>query len=231
MELNDALALRNTHVYLITMHGIYARNQAENFVIPDNVFVIYASKPGYKLASGFLWNDTGFNRITQSNSTFKQYLKGKIEGPEQFKKWHQHVYEPGDTIRNISFLPEKKRKPNIAAKFKHGYLQGVQSTNETNLQSIVNTAGRKDHITIVFVASCRAVQNYNYNIPRVNPLQIVSHQNYNLNNRILQAIVAALKNEKRKKVLALKRKRSNSNNNNKPKPKRTKLMTNNFVHY
>jgi hypothetical protein len=226
----------STRVFNIVMHGIYQQKQKDSFDLPNNVFVIFASRPGYKLHPGFLMGDADYERFKNSNDMFKKFLSGEIPGPRQFQRWRDHIYRPGDTIRNITFDgPSPTNLPILKKQFGIGYVgQQKIAPRQINLKSIVEQVSKKPYTTIIFVASCRTLENYTHPIPaivskvrykenqNVTGLKYRENQNYNLPTPKRVKVELALAKEKRR--VHKKRKRSPTPNNNQRTVKRLRLV-------
>lgn len=218
MKFNDVLSRPSTNVFNVVMHGMYMKDQSELFRVPDNIYIIFAGKPGYKLHGGFLFNDPTYDNIVRSNINFKEFLKGNIPGPRQFQNWRDHIYRPGSYVRNITFTSGEK--------LGYGIIGTRRITLQTNLQSIVKTVSKRNEKIIIFVASCRSVEGHVQSIP-VMGIRQKENQNYNLKSSKRRQINKVFKSEIRlptpSRSTSIKRKRSSHSSGSRTRIKRRRV--------
>lgn len=149
--------VNHSKILSVTMHGQYVDEHSNVFYVPNNTYVVFVSKPGYRLSSTFLSHP--FYRLIMSDTdTMRRFLLDELPGPAQFSHWKDHIYAPGDKIRDIKFVAGE---PGLRVKWLHTSVQSIQPTTLERilLKRISSVPGKK----IIFVVSCRSHKNtYNF---------------------------------------------------------------------
>ncbi len=145
----------DTRVLSVTMHGNYPQRPGERkrFIIPRNVFIVFASRPGYTLYTKFVGEQL-YRNITQSENEFKKFLLNRRNGPIEFSHWKSHVYLPGDYIDNMRLSPDTGSR-NFRIKWLNS---NNKNTSRTTLKMVSDTATKVGKNVIIFVASCRTTR-------------------------------------------------------------------------
>ncbi len=196
-------------------HGGYPEKfRNRKFTVPKNVFIIFASKPGYWLSDSFTDSES-YQEIVDNEEEFKKYLLGKRHGPRNFVNWKDHVYIPGDTVNEFRMSQFDR-------------LEFINKANRVfpNRKAILlSEIALKPYnsVVIIFIVACRHMTEYHNFYEKKNPtIWKRSPQNYNLPSSVVTPNI--LKNiRKREKMYREEHVYTPSYiDPNKPKPKRLK---------
>lgn len=171
-------AMRSSaNMYLSLAHGGYDTNNTQPYVIPNNVYVVYASKASRYLMDSMM--DDDFYRYFGSVPLIKKSIKdARSWKPEVLRGMFQRVYGPGDVIADINLTYKDTNWPGMGI---HklpiqpidmtGPSGGIFSGRTMNISDVLSVL-RFRTPTILFFVNCRGTtglstyyqrQNINYN--------------------------------------------------------------------
>lgn len=235
----------NMKIAVAIGHGAHASSQPI-VQIPDNVYVIFMTKPGYL---GHLQNTTGesFSRIFSSENKVKQLVRGNLPRAEMPSiviqkdwNWTQHMYSPGMMVHNhILELFDNGTNANrvryndiaglhiLGTRIK-SWGKGETKTLQQLMEKVSQDAGKKR--AVLFISGCRGDVNYSKQLTnealkinsRTGRAYLIGKQNYNITRTKLIHNIQNTENQ----VARYTRLKRIRNTNGSP-PKRARVTVNN----
>jgi len=208
---------KNHSIITVTGHGSLITTGNIEFKVPDDVYIVFISRPGYWLSLRLLAQSRMMNML-KSETKMRQLIMGKLSKtntPDIITKshwnWKNHIYPPKTLCPNMYFQIYDKSGTSVGNWYDNMcgiiYLENSGSrfghNQNVNLKDIVLQAPKKG---VFFVFGCRGDPNSNMK-PSFNKYgKFGEPQNYPIPYSLPTSVIN--KHEKLVKTLMVKRVRT-----------------------